>query len=212
MKTFYDIILLCSNAPWSGTDGEPDGFLSVERPIKQAIQMAHSFIWNSYDFPFKFKKQTFETIATVKSYLKPKGQIVKVWINGVYLSPMEDVDLIDNTLGLPTHYGVNEENELILHPIPDKVYEVNVKYKTSLMAKNLQGEEKYNLEAELDTLNIPEDLEDLYIQALITKFVVNYIADNVDEGFEPYKQSFEIAYNNLINEVKPISNITTIIL
>lgn len=214
MKTFYEIIYLSSNTPWSGQDAEPEGFSQVEQSVKQAIQMAHSFIWNSYDFSFRKRKNTFPTIATVKSYSKPVGQVVNVWIDGAsgYLTYLNDYDFLENKQGTPTNWYINDNNELCLYPIPDSVMNINLRYQTLNMAKNADGTEKDNLLLETDVLNIPQELEDIYLQALIALSVVNFIQDNTDENYAPYQSVYQTAYQNLLREVRGSSTNTRIVI
>lgn len=212
MKTFYEIIYLSSNTPWSGQDTDPESFSVVEESVKQAIQMAHSMIWNSYEFPFKTKKDTITALATVKAYEKPTGQLINLWLSGgtLYLANTTDFDFLDNTLGEPKQWYINEDNQLCLYPIPDKDYDVNVKYQTLMMARDSNGNPKYNLELENDVLNIPQELEDLYLQCLTSLSVVNFLQDNTDENYAPYQLVYEKNYQNLLREVRGSSGITTI--
>ena len=214
MKNFYEIIYLSSNTPWSGQDSEPEGFQLVEQSVKQAIQMAHSFIWNSYDFSFRRRKVTIPTIATVKAYAKPIGQVVNVWLDGSsgYLTYLKDYDFLDNTVGTPTSWYINDNNEVCLYPIPNSVMNLNMRYQTLDMAKTMAGVEKYNLEDGTDVLNIPQELEDTYLQALMALSVVNFIQDNTDENYAPYQSAYGTAYQNLMREVRGSAGNTRIVI
>lgn len=214
MKTFYEIIYLSSNTPWSGQDAEPDGFSMVEQSVKQAIQMAHSEIWNSYEFNFKTRKSVIPTVASIKSYTKPVGTILNAWINGKssYLTKSDNYDFYDNTVGEPANWYINEDNEFSLYPIPNNTFDINVKYQTLFMARDSNGIEKYNLALETDVLNIPQELEDLYIQTLISLAVVNFLQDNTDENYAPYQLTYERNYQNLLREVRGSPGTTTIVI
>jgi hypothetical protein len=213
MKTFYQIIYLSSNAPWSGQDAEPESFSQVEQSVKQAIQMAHSFIWNSFEFDFKVKKSVIPTIATVKAYDKPIGQILNVWLktSTSYLTLITDFDFLESIVGTPTAYYL-EDGKINLYPIPDNVTDLNVRHQTLNMAKDLLGNEKYNLELEEDTLNIPQELEDLYLQALIALAIVYFLQDSTDENYAPYQVTFEKHYQNSMREVRQSSRDTRIVI
>lgn len=212
MKTFYQIIYKACNTFWSGQDAEPDGFSSVEESVKQAVQLANSMLWNSYAFPFKIKKEVISLLPTVKAYENPNGQILSVWIDGKtsYLNRISDFDFIDEMTGTPTSYYINDDNQLCLYPIPDKDMVLNVRYQNLQMAKNSLGVEKNNLELETDVLNIPEYLEDLYLQALVPLSVVNFLQDSTDENYAPYQVTYEKTYQNLIREVRGSVGETTI--
>ena len=212
MKTFYQIIYKACNTFWSGQDAEPEGFSSVEESVKQAVQMANSQLWNSYAFPFKAKKVAIPLIATVNAYEKPSGQIIKAWIEGetTYLNQISNFDFIDEELGTPTSYYINENNELCLYPIPDREMTLNVRHQTLNMAKDSTGVEKSNLEFETDVLNIPSTLEELYLQALVPLSVVNFLQDSTDENFAPYQLTYEKNYQNLMREIRGSVGETTI--
>lgn len=213
MKTFYQIIYYSSNAPWSGQDAEPESFSQVEQSVKQAIQMAHSYIWNSYEFDFKLRKSVIPTIATVKEYDKPIGQIINAWLSGgtSYLTEITEFDFLDNKLDTPTQYYL-DNGKINFYPIPNAVMDINVRHQTLYMAKDSAGNEKYNLELETDVLNIPQELEDLYLQALISLAVVNFLQDSSDENYLPYQNVFEKNYQNLLREVRQSSRGSRIII
>lgn len=206
MRNFEKIVKDVANLKWSTVVLE-DSFAEVEENVKLAVKQANSFIFGLRDFPFRIKKGGVVTDKNV--FNAPDGNISKVWVenSGRYLEPLgtNDGDVLDaNVKGVPTHYWIDYgDNGAVVHlyPTPDKSYNILYRYATNLKARDMNGNEKYNLEELTDVVNLPNDsaLEDLYMQCLYNKTMVYLIADAQDENYVPYEKQFEEAYRNLLS-------------
>ena len=146
----------------------------------------------------------------------PKGNISNIWVenSGRYLEKLSSSEgdiLKSSDKGEPTCYWVDYTDKgavVHLYPTPDKSYNILFRYAANCKARDMNGNEKFNLEALTDVVNIPEDdaLEDLYMHCLYTKSMVYLIADSQDENYAPYEREFEEAYRNLlgVGKIEPV--------
>lgn len=212
MRNFERIVKDVANLKWSTVVLE-ESFAEVEENVKLAVKQANSFIFGLQDFPFRMKKGGIITDKNV--FDAPKGNISNIWIenSGRYLEKLSsnEGDILKSSVkGEPTHYWIDYgDNGAVVHlfPTPDKSYNVLFRYSVNCKARDMNGNEKYNLEDLTDVVNIPNDdaLEDLYMHCLYTKSMVYLIADSQDENYAPYEKEFEEAYRNLlgIGKIEP---------
>lgn len=207
MKTFFDIIKDVSNLRWSIVDPEPESFAEVQKAVKLAVAQAHNFIWNLESFPFKLKKDALLVPAGESAVLSPKGNIIRVFIEGAdkELTQLasEDADFLAQQSGDPEFYWVDFTDEgavIKLYPTPNKQTTIVVRYISNMKARNSAGELKYNLENMDDVLNLPNDksIEDIYLHCLNLKSMVYLVADETDENYKPYEKEFLEAYQGLL--------------
>lgn len=207
MKTFFDIIKDVSNLRWSIVDPDPESFAEVQKAVKLAVAQAHNYIWNLDDFPFKLKKEAIAIEPDTNTFLAPRGNLLKVWVDGqkneLSSIPGEASDFLPPKSGTPEYYWVEFTDEgaaIKIYPTPDKKMTLIVRYISNHKAKNQAGDLKYNLEAMDDVLNLPNDqtIEDLYLHCLNTKSMVYLVADSTDENYQPYEKEFLEAYQALL--------------
>lgn len=223
MKTFLEITQQIAKQPWSIED--PDittikTLLEDSPKLINATQKANSFIFRTYDFSFKCRAKIINTIQGQRLYDAPQGNIKEVFCQGntqeltydPYLYKLREYE------GRPAKYTldcVDTENKLILHPTPDAVYNLTARYDTLKTAKRIVDnayQEIDNLELDDDVLNVPEQYEDMYLQALYAKTMVYLIEDNTDENYVPYETSFQEALNVLLKNSSGISGETRFVL
>ncbi|MBR1648830.1 MAG: hypothetical protein IJ689_04450 [Alphaproteobacteria bacterium] len=205
MRNFEKIVKDVAHLKWSTVVLE-ESFAEVEENVKLAVKQANSYIFGLADFPFRIRKGG-KRVASA-SFAAPKGDIVEMWIEnaGWYLKKITppDGDLLDtDRKGKPQVYWVDYgDNGAVVHlwPAPDKEYNFMFRYVTDCKARDMSGNEKYNLENITDVVNLPDDpiLEDCYMHCLYTKAMVYLIADDGDENYRPYQREFEEAYGNLL--------------
>lgn len=223
MKTFLEITQQIARQPWSIEDPDFQNITSLfdDSPkLINATQKANSYIYRTYDFAFKKQAMYIDTIQNEKEYTAPVGNITQILCAG-NSSPLKyDPDLyrLREYTGKPVRYDrqfLNGEDKIIIHPIPDNVYVLTVKYDTLKTAKRENGgvwEEVDNLEQDGDILNVPPQFEDMYLQALYAKTMVYLIIDNTDENYEPYQQSFNDAMSVLLKNSSGITGDTRFVI
>lgn len=204
MKTFYDIIKQISNMRWSIDDPEPTSFAEVQLNLKQAVQLAHAYIWGRDDFPFKQETETVVLQEGENSLEAPKGNIINIMLQDAdsYLTYAQNPDFLKDVRGVPEQYWIEsspEGNVLKFYPRADKNYFVRQRYETLYKARDKNGNLIYNLENADDVLNLPAEYEEAYISALKPMAIYYLIADATDENYQPYWQQFEQQYANLKN-------------
>lgn len=223
MKTFLEITQQIARQPWSIED--PD-FQSISTlfddspKLINATQKANSYIYRTYDFAFKRQSMYIDTVQNQKEYTAPLGNITKILCAGNSSPLRYDPELyrLREYTGKPVKYDlqfINGDNKIILHPTPDNVYVLTVKYDTLKTAKRLVSgkyEEVDNLEEDNDILNVPPQFEDMYLQALYAKTMVYLIIDNTDENYEPYERSFNEAMAVLLKNSSGITGDTRIVI
>ena len=202
MKTFYEIIKDVSNMRWSIVDPEPKSFGEVEQFIKQAIQQAHSYIWNLSDFPFKERTETVLLQKNNASISAPWGMIKNIMIKGdnYYLEEEENFDFLTQIKGKPQTYWVTygeDKNILNFNPVPEQTYEIQLRYDMLCKARDKDGNLKPNLENMDDIINISQEYEEVYLNCLKNKAMCYLIADNSDENYVPYQKQFIEQYGVL---------------
>lgn len=207
MKTFFDIIKDVSNLRWSIVDPEPESFAEVQKAVKLAVAQAHNYIWNLDTFPFKVKKDAIFINANENTVLAPKGNIMRVFVDGagneLQQIVAEDADFLSTKTGKPEFYWVEFTDEgavIKVYPTPKERTTIVVRYVTNMKAKDSAGNVKHNLEEMDDVLNLPNDesIEDIYLHCLKLKSMVYLVADETDENYKPYEKEFLEAYNGLL--------------
>lgn len=205
MKTFFDILKKVSNLQLGKENPNPDTFDEVWEPIKLAVKMANSYIWNAWEYSFKERVKSIGTQENIREYEKPAGTLLSILCvnnaQNTYLEEIENPDLLDlNRKGKPTGYWFEiqgNENKLVLFPIPDKEYNLKIRFNTSDSAIDMNGKPQINLENEDDTINIPSECEDNYINCLQCKSMEYLIADSTDENYVPYQKMFNENFKRL---------------
>lgn len=207
---FIDLYNEVAEQAWSMYDSDAADKDEFESALTSSIQKALSELWCGYNFPFRLKTQKLKTKINKSEYERPKGKIFIKSINGRekysikcnnnflnFLDNFEELDL-EETSGEPTSFYV-KSNKLYLYPMPDDVYNIQVEYYTLVVGENIDGEEIFTLKDEDDTLDIPEEYEVLFKNALKTLSLAYSIADTTDENYEQYMLQYERAYKLLID-------------
>ena len=72
------------------------------------------------------------------------------------------------------------------------------------IGENKDGEEIFALKKDSDVLNVPEHLEELLKNAIISRTMLNSIASESDENYSAYKKQSETAYRLLVKYAKGV--------
>lgn len=166
MKNFYEIL---KNVCILAHEELPSDFSDTTDPypeIKQYIKNTVEEVCSKFPFTFREKLYSFATESGKKEYSLPDGLLPQniledgVRINGsnlpLYFLFHEDIDIISQTSGKPYRYSFFG-SKLILDPVPDNVYTIQVKYLTSNYAFDAAGViEKSNLDLQNDLTIIPD--------------------------------------------------------
>ncbi|MBR1620129.1 hypothetical protein IJ674_09585 [bacterium] len=206
--TFIDIYNEVAGQAWSMYDGDAESIDEMESALKSSINKALSEIWCSYPFPFRNKTFTITTSSGNAQYLTPNGNIIKKSVSGKqvysvrigknYLEFLDDYETLEDREGTPTGFYIKNDS-LFLYPAPDDVYTVTIEYLTLAIGENDFGDSVYSLQNDEDTIDVPEKYENIFKNALITKYMLYAIASEQDENYSGYKEQFDKAYKILIS-------------
>lgn len=206
-----DIYNSVAGQAWSMFDAEIESEDEFESSLLSSIQKAMTELWCVYPYPFRYKTLNITTKSGVSFYDMPDGNITKktvgktqkysVRINNHYLDYLTDLSEVDDTIGLPEYFYI-QNDKILLYPIPDNTYDVEIEYLTLCVGKNELGENIYNLTKGSDYIDIPAKYEALFSHALITKSMVYAIAAISDENYSGYETQFNEAYKRLIQYCK----------
>ncbi len=205
--TLLDIYNSVASQAWSMFDDEVDSQAEFENVLISSINKALSDLWCSTDFAFRRKTEEIILAENKQEYNLPDGNIIErfsngkkgycVSIDGYYLELLEDKTLVDAKKGEPKYFYIDNQS-LYFYPIPDKVYSVKIEYYTLAVGLDKNGGAIFSLKNDTDYIDIPEKLEDLFKNALITKTMLYAIAAESDENYSSYKHQFEKAYKLLL--------------
>ncbi len=218
--TLLDIYNSVASQAWSMFDDEVDSQAEFENVLISSINKALSDLWCSTDFSFRRKIEEIILMGNEQEYNLPDGNIVErvsngkkgycVSIDGRYLEFLEDKTLVKAEVGEPKYFYIDNQS-LYFYPVPDKVYEAKVEYYTLAVGTDENGGSIFSLKNDSDSVDVPEKLEDLFKNALITKTMLYAIASDSDENYSNYKRQFEKAYKLLLkyaNGVNPQRKVT----
>ena len=205
--TLLDIYNSVASQAWSMFDDEVDTEAEFENVLISCINKALSDLWCSTDFPFRRKTEELLLMEGEQGYPLPDGNLVErnidgkkgysVSINGKYLEYTDKIPQGSYDKGLPKYFRIDNQN-IYFYPVPDKFYEVNAEYYTLAVGTDETGKTLYSLKNDTDVIDIPEKLEELFKNALITKTMLYAIASEHDENYSSYKKQFETAYKLLL--------------
>jgi hypothetical protein len=161
---------------------------AVKPESLNGLNRALRVIWNTRKWNFrrevlkKYVNQSKRTIPLSKNIL---GQNT-IKINNKPLSYDKDIPFYEATTGTPTKYYIDKKDRIIVYPIPDDQYDVAIETYTTLPVIDSNYVSKGSFTAETDTLNIPERIEDLFIDCL--SYFCNEIlnGDPTDEEYQEH--------------------------
>ncbi len=205
--TLLDIYNSVASQAWSMFDDEVDTEAEFENTLISSINKALSDLWCSTDFNFRRKTEEILLMEGEQGYPLPDGNLVPrnidgkkgfaVSIDGKYLEYVKKDPKFSDETGTPRCFSIDNSN-IYFYPVPDKFYEVNADYYTLSVGSDENGKSLYSLKNDTDTIDIPEKLEELFKNALITKTMLYAIASEHDENYSNYKKQFETAYKLLL--------------
>ena len=208
--TFLDLYNSAASQEWSMYDNDAVTTDDFEQPLVIALNKAISEILYSYHFNFRERTHILFTIPNIKSYSLPKGLIKKdstgeycVKINSRPLKFIKNNLLLEEKQGIPEGFYIRG-SKLVLYPTPSEKFIVTIEFLTLAIGENKNEEEIFVLKNEDDTILIPEHLEEIFKNAVISRAMLNTISSESDENYSAYKKQSEIAYKQLVKYSKGV--------
>ena len=196
---------------WSGYTA--DDLIYGKEDARQALtelNKALRYLMNLQDFPFRRKEKAIETTNGSDTYAMIEGQITGIY-NANTLSELEfigdsskyDKDAVGSPVGYWIEYN-NPKAKIRLYPIPDGVYNFNIVYNQFQPVKDKDGKlTKYEFESAEDYLNLPSNLEFLFMDCLVLRVIITNMKDEQDENFRPAINEFNEYWRSFIKACNP---------
>lgn len=188
MKNALDIISFISYS--SNTEvSKVSSWGAVKKESLNGLNRAIRVLWNSKEWNFrreiidKIINSTIFSLPMTKSIIAQNG----VTINGLSLQYDNKIPFYDTVQkGMPQKYYIDSQDNIILYPVPDKEYILKLETYGSLPVVGGDNNLKSSFSSADDTLNIPERLEDLFIDCL-TYFCNEILnGDPTDEEYQEH--------------------------
>lgn len=212
---FIDLYNKITGQAWSMFDGEIESEEEFETTVTTSIQKALTSLYCNYKFPFRYKTYTIKTRANKNKYNTPDGNITTttykgetvfdIKCNGNYLEYDPNIEILENVTGVPTKFFIKNDN-IVVFPIPDDSYTIEVEYLNILPAIDGETEEqKGTLEKEEDYIDLPEKYDILFKNTLLPFAMTYLIASETDENYSAYMKQYLLALDILLEYTKAIS-------
>ena len=208
--TFLDLYNTAASQEWSMYDNDATKTEDFEKSLVIALNKAVTEILYSYPFSFRERTHVILTIPNLKSYGIPKGLILKnrensycIKINSRPLKLIQNPFKSEEKTGVPEGFYIRG-SKLVLYPTPSEKFIVTIDYLTLSIGENSNEEEIFMLSKDDDTISIPEHLEEIFKQAVITRTMLKSISSEGDENYTAYKKQSETAYRQLVKFSKGV--------
>lgn len=196
---------------WSGFNKDDMVFSSEDADqAKAELNASLRYLINLVDFPFRGKEKTVITSNNMTTFSMPVGQITNIYNADTRESLLfvgDNSTYDKETKGTPSHYWIESKNpsqKVRLYPIPDGKYEYKVAYSQYMPVLTEDGDTKFEFENETDYINMPENLEYLFMDALIMRTMATNNKDQEDENYVPMLNEFNEAWRVFLRACKPV--------
>lgn len=196
---------------WSGFAADDMDFTSTDSAQAQAeLNAALRYLVNQQDFPFKCKEKQIETTTGAETFSMVEGQISYIY-NAETLAVLDyiaDSGKYDKEVsGVPSAYWIdynNPKQKIRLYPIPDGTYNLNIVYNQFQPVIDKDGKtKKYEFENPTDFINLPANLEFLFMDCLVLRTIITNMKDEQDENYQPAINEFKQAWKVFVKASKP---------
>lgn len=211
---FLDLYNDVASQPWSMFDSGAEVKDDFEPALVSSINKAIIDVWYSYPFSFRLRKRKISTMRNIQKCELPNGNMINessiednlfsIKIDNSYLSYNPDITSDTSAeFGKPREFTI-EDDTLVLFPIPDKRYTIDIKYLTLSIGFDNNDNEIFYLENPTDFISIPEKYETVFKNTILAKALMDSIASVNDENYAGYKLQFDKAFKLLIKVTNPI--------
>lgn len=198
MKTALDIISFISFS--SNTEvSKVSSWGAVKKEALNGLNRAIRVLWNSKEWNFR-RDVVEETLTQLTPYLSmPKGLIAQngLTIDNQPLTYDKNIQFYAEVKGTPQKYYIDRNDRIRFYPLPDKDYQVKFELYDTMPVIDEENKTKGTFTASSDVLNIPERLEDLFIDCLA--YFCNEIlnGDPTDEEYQEHTLRYSEVYKLL---------------
>ena len=208
--TLLNLYNSAASQEWSMYDSGAASTDELEESLVIAINKAVTEILYSYPFNFRQRTHIILALPRINSYDLPTGLIsvensencfVKCNLNNLRF--IKNPSLLDEKFGIPEGFYIKGD-KIVFYPTPSEKTMIVVDYTTLAIGENALGDEIFSLKNHTDKVLVPEYLEELFKQAVISRTMLNTISAESDENYSAYKRQSEVAYRLLIKYSKGV--------
>ena len=208
--SLLDLYKSAATQEWSMYDNDAQTKEEFESALVLALNKAIWEILYSYNFNFRERTHLIMTLPKITEYTLPQGLIKKdnngnlsVKFNSKLLTFKEDNTLHRKNATFPSSFIIKGDR-IVLDSVPEEKGLLTIDYYTLAVGQNKNEEEIFALKNADDVLIIPEHLEELFKNAVISRAMLNSIASESDENYSAYKKQSETAYRLLVKYSKGV--------
>lgn len=216
--TFLDLYNTTASQEWSMYDNDAVSTSDMENSLVIDLNKAVGEILYSYPFKFRERTHVILTMKGEKSYQLPSGLIMKdkygiptIKINSHILKHLDNPFTLEEKTGLPEYFYIRG-SKIILYPTPNEKFILTVDYLTLAVGENTSNEDIFTLKNASDIISVPEHLEEIFKNAVISRTMLNSISAEGDENYSAYKKQSEIAYRQLVKYSKGVGQDKTVLI
>jgi hypothetical protein len=150
------------------------------------------------------------TIPDIKSYSLPQGLIMQdsggrhsIKLSGNTLRFIKNPAELKEKWGIPDSFYI-KGSKIVLYPTPSEKFIITADYLSLAIGEDKNGNEIFSLQDKDDVISIPEYLENIFKQAVISRTMLKSIASESDENYSAYKKQSEISYKQLVKYSKGV--------
>lgn len=208
--TLLDLYNSAATQEWAMYDNDATNGAEMEPSLILALNKSILEILSNYDFSFRARTHLILTQPNIDTYDLPQGLIIKdsngkylVQYNGVTLDYAQDGANLSENSGAPSKFYL-KNNNIVFSPKPTTRGMATVEYYTLAIGEDINGEEIFALKNPTDKLCVPNHLEELMRQAVISRAILNTIASESDENYSAYKKQADKSLKLLIKYSKGV--------
>lgn len=141
---------------------------AVKKESLNGLNRALRVLWNINEWNFR-REILDKKIDSINSTLSMPNAIIAdegIKLNKTALTYDKEIPFYDEQTGTPQKYYVDNKDKIRFYPKPDKEYDLKIEVFNALPVVGEDGSQKGVFNAATDTLNIPERLENLFVDCL----------------------------------------------
>jgi hypothetical protein len=208
--TFLDLYNTAAAQEWSVYDSDITLNADMEGSLVIDLNKAVTEILYSYPFSFRERTHVIMTLPGMNSYSLPQGLILQdeagrymVKIGGRLLNFIKNPSVVDKKTGVPDSFYIRG-SKIVLYPAPAEKFIITTNYITLAIGEDKNGNEIFSLQDKDDVISVPEYLEAVFKQAVVSRAMLKSIASEGDENYSAYKKQSEVSYRQLVKYSKGV--------
>jgi len=208
--TFLDLYNTAASQEWSVYDNDVTSNADMEDSLIIDLNKAVTEILYSYPFSFRERTHVIMTLPNLNSYSLPQGVIMQdkngnplIKICGRKLHLIKNPSELEEKSGIPEGFYI-KGSKIVFYPAPAEKFIVTIDYVSLAIGEDKNGQDIFSLQDKDDTISVPEHLETIFKQAVISRTMLKSISSESDENYSAYKKQSELSYRQLVKYSKGV--------